>query len=196
MYISAKCTVYTVTSCLNLQLYKWGYLPPLCSNKGLKDTVVYRTCLSVHGMPLEITLTVPLKYRIFKTFWGWGILMVLDCTIQCILWTLNFFYQVHRRFEYKYSFKPPYLAQKDGSVPFFEYSGNAIASEESVRITPSLRCHIFILNMENWIFFLEFMISLKYGNNWYSLCNVSSFTINVQNMETADTAHAMSVGLQ
>ena len=43
------------------------------------------------------------------------------------------------RFEYKYSFKPPYLAQKDGSVPFFEYSGNAIASEEMVRITPSLR---------------------------------------------------------
>jgi len=43
------------------------------------------------------------------------------------------------RFEYKYSFKPPYLAQKDGTVPFFEYSGNAIASAESVRITPSLR---------------------------------------------------------
>jgi len=46
---------------------------------------------------------------------------------------------VHKRFEYKFSFKPPYLAQKDGSVPFFEYAGNAIASEESVRITPSLR---------------------------------------------------------
>ena len=29
----------------------------------------------------------------------------------------------HKRFEYKYSFKPPYLAQKDGTVPFFEYSG-------------------------------------------------------------------------
>eukprot|EP00096_Caligus_rogercresseyi_P002019 TRINITY_DN1364_c0_g1_i2.p1 TRINITY_DN1364_c0_g1~~TRINITY_DN1364_c0_g1_i2.p1 ORF type:complete len:369 (-),score=126.45 TRINITY_DN1364_c0_g1_i2:1216-2322(-) len=43
------------------------------------------------------------------------------------------------KFEYKHSFKPPYLAQKDGSVPFFEYSGNAIASHESVRITPSLR---------------------------------------------------------
>ena len=28
------------------------------------------------------------------------------------------------RFEYKYSFKPPYLAQKDGTVPFFEYSGS------------------------------------------------------------------------
>jgi len=46
---------------------------------------------------------------------------------------------VHKRFEYKFSFKPPYLAQKDGSVPFFEYAGNAIASEESVRVTPSLR---------------------------------------------------------
>ncbi|XP_030385850.1 protein ERGIC-53 [Scaptodrosophila lebanonensis] len=46
---------------------------------------------------------------------------------------------VHRRFEYKYSFKPPYLAQKDGTVPFFEYGGNAIASSESVRVAPSLR---------------------------------------------------------
>ena len=32
----------------------------------------------------------------------------------------------HRRFEYKYSFKPPYLAQKDGTVPFFEYSGRKL----------------------------------------------------------------------
>ncbi|XP_045620916.1 protein ERGIC-53 isoform X2 [Procambarus clarkii] len=45
----------------------------------------------------------------------------------------------HKRFEYKYSFKGPYLAQKDNQVPFWQYSGNAIASEESVRITPSLR---------------------------------------------------------
>ncbi|XP_061398947.1 protein ERGIC-53 [Musca vetustissima] len=46
---------------------------------------------------------------------------------------------VHRRFEYKYSFKPPYLAQKDGTVPFWEYGGNAIASSEMVRVAPSLR---------------------------------------------------------
>uniref|UniRef100_A0A2M4A293 Putative mannose lectin ergic-53 involved in glycoprotein traffic n=2 Tax=Anopheles triannulatus TaxID=58253 RepID=A0A2M4A293_9DIPT len=46
---------------------------------------------------------------------------------------------VHRRFEYKYSFKPPYLAQKDGTVPFWEYGGHAIASSENVRIAPSLR---------------------------------------------------------
>lgn len=32
--------------------------------------------------------------------------------------------QVHHRFEYKYSFKPPYLAQKDGTVPFWEYGGS------------------------------------------------------------------------
>jgi mannose-binding lectin 1 len=45
----------------------------------------------------------------------------------------------HKRFEYKYSFKGPYLAQKDGTVPFWEYDGSAIASEDMVRITPSLR---------------------------------------------------------
>lgn len=45
----------------------------------------------------------------------------------------------HKRFEYKYSFKGPYLAQKDGAVPFWEYEGSAIASEDMVRITPSLR---------------------------------------------------------
>lgn len=29
-----------------------------------------------------------------------------------------------KRFEYKFSFKPPYLAQKDGKVPFWEYGGS------------------------------------------------------------------------
>lgn len=32
--------------------------------------------------------------------------------------------ELHKRFEYKYSFKPPYLAQKDGTVPFWEYGGS------------------------------------------------------------------------
>lgn len=45
----------------------------------------------------------------------------------------------HRKFEYKYSFKPPYLAQKDGTVPFWEYGGNSIASAENVRVAPSLK---------------------------------------------------------
>lgn len=32
----------------------------------------------------------------------------------------------HKRFEYKCSFKPPYLAQKDGSVPFWTYGGSKL----------------------------------------------------------------------
>uniref|UniRef100_A0A665WUB6 L-type lectin-like domain-containing protein n=1 Tax=Echeneis naucrates TaxID=173247 RepID=A0A665WUB6_ECHNA len=45
----------------------------------------------------------------------------------------------HRRFEYKYSFKGPHLAQPDGSIPFWIHTGNAIPSADQVRITPSLR---------------------------------------------------------
>lgn len=45
----------------------------------------------------------------------------------------------HRKFEYKYSFKPPYLAQKDGSVPFWSYGGYAFADTENIRVAPSLR---------------------------------------------------------
>ncbi|KAL5019807.1 hypothetical protein ScPMuIL_002699 [Solemya velum] len=43
------------------------------------------------------------------------------------------------RFEYKFSFKGPHLVQKDRSIPFWEYGGDAIASDENIRITPSLR---------------------------------------------------------
>ncbi|KAJ6633148.1 Protein ERGIC-53 [Pseudolycoriella hygida] len=63
--------------------------------------------------------------------------ILLICQLNFANGNLN--QQVHRRFEYKYSFKPPYLAQRDGSVPFWEYGGNAIASSESVRVAPSLR---------------------------------------------------------
>merc|ERR1712212_1141698 len=72
---------------------------------------------------------------------------------------------IARRFEYKYSFKPPYLAQKDGTVPFFEYSGNAIASEESVRITPSLRSQKGMIwarsptNFDSWEAELQFRVT-------------------------------------
>ncbi|KAH1006628.1 hypothetical protein HUJ05_007342 [Dendroctonus ponderosae] len=48
-------------------------------------------------------------------------------------------YKVIKKFEYKFSFKPPYLAQRDGSVPFWEYGGNAIASSDNVRLAPSLK---------------------------------------------------------
>ncbi|KAL3287780.1 hypothetical protein HHI36_002242 [Cryptolaemus montrouzieri] len=60
--------------------------------------------------------------------------LVLILAFSCVSANL-----VHKRFEYKFSFKPPYLAQKDGSVPFWEYGGNAIASSDNVRIAPSLK---------------------------------------------------------
>lgn len=47
--------------------------------------------------------------------------------------------QVHRRFEYSYSFKPPRLSLRDGTVPFWVHGGIANGSSESVRITPALR---------------------------------------------------------
>ena len=41
-------------------------------------------------------------------------------------------HNVQRRFEYKQSFKGPHLVFKDGTIPFWEYSGSAIASNEQV----------------------------------------------------------------
>ncbi|XP_071867875.1 lectin, mannose binding protein ergic53 [Bombus fervidus] len=64
----------------------------------------------------------------------WLLIFHVFCVIYAVLGETP-----HRKFEYKYSFKPPYLAQKDGSVPFWEYGGNAIASAENVRVAPSLR---------------------------------------------------------
>ncbi|KAI0227060.1 Protein ERGIC-53 [Lamellibrachia satsuma] len=45
----------------------------------------------------------------------------------------------HRRFEYKLSFKGPHLVQRDGSIPFWTHGGHSIASDDSIRITPSLK---------------------------------------------------------
>lgn len=50
-------------------------------------------------------------------------LSLLICTVLSVIFSINT-QTVHKRFEYKYSFKPPYLAQKDGTVPFWEYGGS------------------------------------------------------------------------
>lgn len=50
--------------------------------------------------------------------------------------------ELHRRFEYKYSFKPPYLAQKDGTVPFWEYGGSKSRNPHTIN---SLIFHLFSL---------------------------------------------------
>ena len=44
-----------------------------------------------------------------------------------------------KRFEYKLSFKGPHLVFKDGTIPFWHHSGATIASNDQVRLTPSLR---------------------------------------------------------
>ncbi|ESO85090.1 hypothetical protein LOTGIDRAFT_168115 [Lottia gigantea] len=60
------------------------------------------------------------------------------------------------KFEYKLSFKGPHLVQRDKSVPFWTYGGDAFPSDDSMRITPSLRSKkgwIWTKNMinsENW----------------------------------------------
>ncbi|VDN40705.1 unnamed protein product, partial [Gongylonema pulchrum] len=46
---------------------------------------------------------------------------------------------VHRRFEYKHSFRAPDLSQRDGSIPFWTMSGDAVASKEQLRLAPSMR---------------------------------------------------------
>lgn len=59
-------------------------------------------------------MSVALKMNIFIKFIVIALLKISFCSSNL----------VHKKFEYKYSFKPPYLAQKDGSVPFWEYGGS------------------------------------------------------------------------
>ncbi|VBB27474.1 unnamed protein product [Acanthocheilonema viteae] len=46
---------------------------------------------------------------------------------------------VQRRFEYKHSFRAPDLALRDGTIPFWTVTGDAIASSEQLRLAPSMR---------------------------------------------------------
>ncbi|KAJ1373744.1 hypothetical protein KIN20_036240 [Parelaphostrongylus tenuis] len=46
---------------------------------------------------------------------------------------------VFKRFEYKHSFRAPNLAQRDHSIPFWTVSGDAIASQDQLRLAPSMR---------------------------------------------------------
>ncbi|XP_048251141.1 protein ERGIC-53-like [Haliotis rufescens] len=61
-----------------------------------------------------------------------------------------------RKFEYKFSFKGPHLVQQDQSVPFWEHGGAALAGDEGIRLTPSLRSkkgYVWTKNpfeYENW----------------------------------------------
>jgi mannose-binding lectin 1 len=64
--------------------------------------------------------------------------------------------QLVKRFEYKLSFKGPHLAFKDGTVPFWSFGGSAIASDDQVRVTPSIR------SQKGWIWSKNTMTA----DNW------------------------------
>ncbi|XP_071942901.1 protein ERGIC-53-like [Antedon mediterranea] len=70
------------------------------------------------------------SYRLLP---GLGIVALLTVIYTC------FAQAPHKTFQFKYSLKGPHLSQEDGTVPFWEYGGSALASEDQVRITPSLR---------------------------------------------------------
>lgn len=67
------------------------------------------------------------------------VLQRLSSLILLLLPLLADSQSLFRRFEYKHSFRAPNLAQRDGSIPFWQISGDAIASGEQLRLAPSMR---------------------------------------------------------
>ncbi|CAI9732606.1 protein ERGIC-53-like isoform X2 [Octopus vulgaris] len=69
------------------------------------------------------------------------------------------------RFEYKLSFKGPHLIQKDKSIPFWEYGGDAIAGDENIRVTTSLKSKkgwVWTKNPvphDNWVIEVTFRVT-------------------------------------
>ncbi|GAB1604355.1 protein ERGIC-53-like [Argonauta hians] len=69
------------------------------------------------------------------------------------------------RFEYKLSFKGPHLIQKDKSIPFWEYGGDAIAGDENIRVTTSLKSKkgwVWTSNNvphDNWVIEVTFRVT-------------------------------------
>ncbi|CAF1354829.1 unnamed protein product [Adineta steineri] len=71
-----------------------------------------------------------------------SLILTLSCSIICVLAYTDPSAtnpQLLKRFDYKLSFKGPHLAFKDGTVPFWTFGGSAIASDDQVRVTPSIR---------------------------------------------------------
>ena len=67
------------------------------------------------------------------------LILLLACSSNLIHFQTVAVDAPHRKFEYKYSFKGPQLIQNNGAIPFWTHHGHAIASEDQIRITPSLR---------------------------------------------------------
>ena len=99
------------------------------------------------------------------------------------------------RFEYKYSFKPPYLAQKDGSVPFFEYSGEKSWFDHATwELPPSPICLIFLSSWEMFAF--QGMLSLlKKASELLQVLEVRRGWFGVKKQQTLIGKRATNVTL-
>lgn len=68
-----------------------------------------------------------------------GELLFLLALVNSVLSLLPTLTHVQSKFEYKYSFKGPYLIDSKGRIPFWTFGGSSIPSEESVRVCPSIK---------------------------------------------------------
>ena len=71
--------------------------------------------------------------------------------------------QILRRFEYKHSFRTPHLAQRDGTIPFWTVTGDAIASGEQLRLAPSMRSKKGLVSFSQ--FYQKFINQFRLGIN-------------------------------
>ena len=53
-------------------------------------------------------------------------LVILLTVVNCAVGMLPQMTHVHQKFEFKYSFKGPYLIDSKGNVPFWSYGGSML----------------------------------------------------------------------
>lgn len=81
----------------------------------------------------------------------------------------NFLEGVHRKFEFKYSFKPPFVVNSKGEIPFWSHGGDALPTENQIRVCPSIqdrRGWVWTKNIfehQFWMFDVSFSIFGKHS---------------------------------
>jgi mannose-binding lectin 1 len=105
---------------------------------------------------------------------SWFCVCFLIVSISCYYVTAQFTSErlngYHQRFEYKHSFKKPFLVNAKGQIPFWDHGGDALPTDEQVRICPSIQERSgwvwskIAFTASNWMFDTSFSIS---GRNTY-----------------------------
>lgn len=117
---------------------------------------------------------VRLREVFFEMFTKFLIVLIILCAITASA------QPPIKRFEYKYSFKPPYLAQRDGSIPFWEYGGSKSLCTvfTAISIHNKLKC--------NGYSFPNIMHHIPF--NWHCICHY--FTLS---MSTVFGFHSLTI---